>query len=522
MLGLVVREELGLHRRHVDAQRALALARLALEAEVEDLVQPLVAERLARVRLRERLDERVGAPAGGVLLLAGGHVGRAHHALAGLAAGADALAAVGGVAHAAAEVEVGLERQRGRQRRVAEALRERWRVDHHARVEAPVGVEQRLDLAERLVELVAEHARVERAADAAVAVLRRVDAVELRHQRGDLVGDGGHRLDALRRRQVDERADVQAADAAVAVEAGAQPVAVEDGAERLDVVAEARGRHRGVLDEGRGPPGALAGRHQQAEAGLADLGQRVLLGGGLGAQEVVAVAVLAPRRLQLVELRAGPVGRVGEEGDEQQRAGLALDRARHLRELVLRARQLEDRRVDHLDRRGLEVERVLGGGDRLVDAVEVTDRELARLRQLDQVDRRLGDGDERALAAGDELGEVEVAGERVEPVAAGLAPVVRVVLGDGALVPAEDLRQAAVDGAFERVRLGAPGPLGFARPGRGWRSSRRTAPPAARGRGRSSCRRRSSGCPTSCCRSCRRASPGWRSRCPGRSRGRGA
>ena len=42
---LVVREELGLQRRHVDAQRALALARLALEAEVEDLVQPLVAQR---------------------------------------------------------------------------------------------------------------------------------------------------------------------------------------------------------------------------------------------------------------------------------------------------------------------------------------------------------------------------------------------------------------------------------------------------------------------------------------------
>ena len=47
------------------------------------------------------LHERVGAPARGVLLLARGHVGRAHHAAAGLAAGADPLAAVGGAAHAA-------------------------------------------------------------------------------------------------------------------------------------------------------------------------------------------------------------------------------------------------------------------------------------------------------------------------------------------------------------------------------------------------------------------------------------
>ncbi len=49
---VVVREELGLHRRHVDAQRALALARLALEAEIEDLVQALVAQRGARGRAR--------------------------------------------------------------------------------------------------------------------------------------------------------------------------------------------------------------------------------------------------------------------------------------------------------------------------------------------------------------------------------------------------------------------------------------------------------------------------------------
>ena len=96
---VVVREELGLHRRHVDRQRALALARLALEAEVEDLVQALVAQRGSGIGLAQRLHERVRPPAGGVLLLARGHVGRAHHAAAGLAAGADALAAVGGGVH---------------------------------------------------------------------------------------------------------------------------------------------------------------------------------------------------------------------------------------------------------------------------------------------------------------------------------------------------------------------------------------------------------------------------------------
>ena len=168
---LVVRQELRLQRRHVDAQRALALARLALEAEVEDLVQPLVAHRRARVRLRQRLHERVRAPARRVLLLTRRHVGRAHHAAAGLAAGADALAAVGRRAHAAVEVQPGLERSRRRERGVAEAHGDRRGVDHDPRVEPALGVEQALDLAHRLVEVRPEDLRVERAADATVAVL---------------------------------------------------------------------------------------------------------------------------------------------------------------------------------------------------------------------------------------------------------------------------------------------------------------------------------------------------------------
>ena len=40
---VVVRQELGLERRHVHRQRTLRLAGLALEAEVEHVVQPFVA-----------------------------------------------------------------------------------------------------------------------------------------------------------------------------------------------------------------------------------------------------------------------------------------------------------------------------------------------------------------------------------------------------------------------------------------------------------------------------------------------
>jgi hypothetical protein len=197
-----------------------------------------------------------------------------------------------------------------------------------------------------------------------------------------------------------------------------------------------------------------AGGHQQAEPGLADLGQRVLLGGGLGAQRVVAVAVALPRALQLIELVADLGGVLAEEAHEQQRLGVALQALRQAAELQLGARQVEDRAVDHLDRRRLQRECVLGRGDRGVDGLEVTHGERGRLRQLDQPDGRGGDHGERALGAGDQLRQVERL-HAVQPVAAGLAPVARVVVGDGARVLAQDLRHDAIERALQRVGAGA-------------------------------------------------------------------
>ena len=367
-------------------------------------------------------------------------------------------------------------------------------------VEPPVGVEQRLDLAERLVEVVAEHAPVELAAGAAVAVLGRVDAVELHHQVEDLLGDRAHRLDPARLREVDERADVQAADRAVPVPAGAQPVAVEHLAEGGHVVAQPLGRHRRVLDERQRTPGALAGRHQQPEAGLAHLGQRLLLGRRLGHDRVVGLP------LEAVELRARLLGRVREDGHEQQRARVALDRLRQRAVLVLGARQLEDRAVDHLDRRGLERQRGAGGRHRVGDRLEVPDREHARLRQRHQAHLGLGDRHQRALGAGHQPRQVELARQVVEPVAARLAPVLRIGGGDRVGVVAQDRAQLVLERAGLRAQRRA--------------ACRRPARRPARTRGRPWCRRRSSGCPTSCCRSSRRSWPGWRSRCRARTRSR--
>ena len=301
-------------------------------------------------------------------------------------------------------------------------------------------------------------------------------------------------------------------------------MAVEDRAERLDVVAEALGRDRRVLDERGGPARALAGGHQQPEAGLADLGQRVLLGGGLGAQRVVAVAVLAPGGLEAVELRAGLPGVSPKNVTNSSAPGLALDRrAPSARTRAWSARARGSSRRSSRSPRPRASSASCGRGDRLVDRVEVADGELARVRQLDQPDRRLGDRDERALGAGDEAcARSNVARERSR---AGSRRT-------GASGAGSPRRSRA------RGRAGSPAARGRSRPracppARGGRAPPRR--PARSGRravgehdlelvrrGRSSCRRRSSGCPRSCCRSCRRAWPGWRSRCRGRTRARAA
>ncbi len=98
-------EHLGLERGHVDAERALALAGLAFQAQVEDAVKPLAAEGGHGVRFGQRLDQRARSPASGMLLLPGCHVGRAHHSRPGLAAQPDVHAPVGGAEHSSALLE---------------------------------------------------------------------------------------------------------------------------------------------------------------------------------------------------------------------------------------------------------------------------------------------------------------------------------------------------------------------------------------------------------------------------------
>ena len=210
-----------LERRHVDRRRALGLARLARDAQVERLgdLGPVSPSDVAG----ERLAERVRAAARRVLLLARRHERRAHGPGADLAAHADPLHASTAAANPTSragrveEREAGLDLARVVVRAHAQRLRQRRHVDDLARVEQAGGVEGPLGGLEGGVEAGRVEVLGERAARAAVAVLARDHAAVLLGEARRGARDPVQLLDLGGLAKVEKRPHVEAAGARVRV-----------------------------------------------------------------------------------------------------------------------------------------------------------------------------------------------------------------------------------------------------------------------------------------------------------------
>ena len=132
------------------------------------------------------------------------------------------------------------------------------------------GIERVLDRLEGAHEALAEHRLVELGAHQAVAVLAGMAALVGADQRHRLLGDRAHRAHVLLELEVQDRADVQAADRGVGVPGAAGAVAGEDLGQARRVVGQMLERHGAVLDERDRLAGALH-RHDDVEPGGAHL-----------------------------------------------------------------------------------------------------------------------------------------------------------------------------------------------------------------------------------------------------------
>ncbi len=349
-----------------------------------------------------RQAQHVGPSARRVRLVARGHVGRAHRALARLAAQPDAAAVLDRAPEAAvgAEVEEGHRLRRAVSGAEAQVRGDRRRVDDPSGIEDALRVEGPLHLAERLVERRAEHLLVEGAAHQAVAVLARERAAELEHEIGDIVGDGLELRQALGGLEVDDRPDVQAADRGVRVDAGVRAPPRDHLPEARDVVAQPLGRHRRVLDE-RDGFGIAFHAHRQAERRLPDV-PHPRLGRGVGqvpdqAADASSGQVALERlhaRDDLVQVRRRRTPRRAAS------AGGPMTICRRAASSVGMARGVpEDEGIHHLDGRRPVAEHERRGTERVEQVVELERDERLGRRQRHQADGGRGDEPERALRA---------------------------------------------------------------------------------------------------------------------------
>ncbi len=285
-------QRFGLVRRHVHAGRAVRRAALAGQAQVERLGDRRVREPLHQ-RPVDRLLEHPGATPGGVLLVAGGEVRRAHHSGG---RRRDALADAGAAVHRVAKPATVVRELQQRQHRLAGPHRpevgvQRRRVDHVAGVEQVARVADRLDRGEQPDRLLVVHQREQLGARPAVAVLtgeRAVVVAQLERAGGEEVAEDLRRADLARlEREVDPH--VHAAVAEMAVGHAVEAVPLQQLVEVAQPGAQPVRRDRGVLPAG--VRRALQAAGGEAGAVLADPPERGRLG-GVGHQPVPEGAAL--------------------------------------------------------------------------------------------------------------------------------------------------------------------------------------------------------------------------------------
>jgi hypothetical protein len=257
--------------------------------------------------------------------------------------------------------------------------------DDVARVHPILRVEGALELPEGPHERGAVHPFEERAPRAAVAVLARDRPAELDNEVGDLLGDRAHLLEAARRLQVDDRADVQAPHRAVAVVGADGLVLSEDLAKPRHELGELPGLDARVLDE-RDRLFVALHPEEEPEPGLAELPDGLLLCGAERDVRGVAEALALAAALERLDLGLHLRIALARVLDDQDRLGVAPDEAHAVGLFDVPPRQVQDHLVGQLDRIRAGLEDRLRGFERLLQIAVVDDVERGRRRTPHEAD----------------------------------------------------------------------------------------------------------------------------------------
>ena len=220
---MVLGEDFILELGEINAGGTLALARLALNTEVEGFVDALTGEVLGWQDTVEGLAKEIGTTAGGVLFILSNHVGGAHAAVE-LAASALAVAELDGTGEAAigGKAEIGRRIPIDGMGTEAEVIGEGWHVNDLAGIEETGRIEDSFEFTEGLDDSDAEHALHENAAQNAITVLATEAALKLHDEIDDTLGEALHggKLGSIFDIRVGT--DVETADARVAVVGGCE------------------------------------------------------------------------------------------------------------------------------------------------------------------------------------------------------------------------------------------------------------------------------------------------------------
>ena len=423
---VVVRQELGFVRGHVDADRAIAFASFAGQAEIERLFDffaaPAVADdSISSTLALGHLPEQVGAAARGVFFVVRGAVAGAHQAAFFAAALAHAHAAQSGLGQAAVvggELEIGFRFPGGVVSAEAKILVEFVRLDQLAGIHLPFGIPCRLEFAEGLNQFRAEHFWKQFAAGLAVAVFAGNGAAIADHE----VGSGFHKLaelgDTVFRLQVEIDAVVNAAMAEVAVERALVAEVREHFAEIAEIAAEFFRGDGGIFKAF--PVERFAGHMRgDAEAGFANFPHALGLLMVSAEPHVGRVRAAAERLHQAAGLGFGFPRGFCAELDHQPSAAFGQERESFGVDAFL-SRVADQQFVEALEADGLvrhDLGHVVGA---LINVRIGDDQQHAFRRTLDQTAGGFENGDASAFGADERASDVEaILGQKLVQVVAG-------------------------------------------------------------------------------------------------------